>query len=337
MAGLYEFWRDPTVTDADDPLAWLTTFTVVTGPAEPGLDRIHDRQPLVLEPEEWATWLDPGDRGRRRARPARAARARALHGLPRLAGREQQPVERPAAARPGADRGARRGGRPGDRRGSLGGDRVRRPATRRRSGWSTPRWDRRGPRRPGPTASPPVPSCSVTAPAACAGPSTCSRRATPRWPPAGSSCSSTSPGGWPGKKLGPAPASLDRGLAAGARGADARPRPGPARRRAGAARVPASPAAPPRPWARARSWRCRSRCTRPGSRRARGPRSSRCRRRTASPCTSCRAAPTRSAPRPRSRRVLPPGATLDVVTGAHSIGGSAAAVAALVVQRLPAG
>ena len=35
--------------------------------------------------------------------------------------------------------------------------------------------------------------------------------------------------------------------------------------------------------------------------------------------------------------VLPAGATLDVVTGAHSIGGSARAVAALVVQRLPAG
>jgi predicted alpha/beta-hydrolase family hydrolase len=35
--------------------------------------------------------------------------------------------------------------------------------------------------------------------------------------------------------------------------------------------------------------------------------------------------------------VLPPGATLDVVTGAHSIGGSALAVAALVVQRLPVG
>ena len=35
--------------------------------------------------------------------------------------------------------------------------------------------------------------------------------------------------------------------------------------------------------------------------------------------------------------VLPPGATLDVVTGAHSIGGSAPAVAALVVQRLPVG
>ncbi|MFL6176917.1 MAG: alpha/beta family hydrolase [Ornithinibacter sp.] len=34
---------------------------------------------------------------------------------------------------------------------------------------------------------------------------------------------------------------------------------------------------------------------------------------------------------------LPPGATLDVVTGAHSLGGSAAVVAALVVQRLRAG
>lgn len=60
MAGLYEFWRDPAVPDPDDPLAWLTTFTVITGPAEPGLDRIHDRQPLVLEPAEWSAWLDPG-------------------------------------------------------------------------------------------------------------------------------------------------------------------------------------------------------------------------------------------------------------------------------------
>ncbi len=59
MAGLYEFWRDPTVPDGDDPMAWLTTFTILTTAAEPGLDRIHDRQPLVLDPEDWATWLDP--------------------------------------------------------------------------------------------------------------------------------------------------------------------------------------------------------------------------------------------------------------------------------------
>ena len=59
LAGLYEFWRDKEVADADDPLAWLTTFTIITTRAEPGLDRIHDRQPLVLERGDWTRWLDP--------------------------------------------------------------------------------------------------------------------------------------------------------------------------------------------------------------------------------------------------------------------------------------
>jgi putative SOS response-associated peptidase YedK len=59
FAGLYEFWRDRDVEDAHDPAAWLTTFTIITTDAEPGLDRIHDRQPLVLEPQDWARWLDP--------------------------------------------------------------------------------------------------------------------------------------------------------------------------------------------------------------------------------------------------------------------------------------
>jgi putative SOS response-associated peptidase YedK len=59
FAGLYEFWRDPAVADKDDPMAWLTTFTIITTDAEPGLDRIHDRQPLVLERDQWADWLDP--------------------------------------------------------------------------------------------------------------------------------------------------------------------------------------------------------------------------------------------------------------------------------------
>lgn len=59
FAGLYEFWRDRAVADSADPMAWLTTFTIITTDADPGLDRIHDRQPLVLEPGDWATWLDP--------------------------------------------------------------------------------------------------------------------------------------------------------------------------------------------------------------------------------------------------------------------------------------
>jgi len=58
MAGLYEFWRDKALPE-DDPDAWLTTYCIITTAAEPGLDRIHDRQPLVLEREDWADWLDP--------------------------------------------------------------------------------------------------------------------------------------------------------------------------------------------------------------------------------------------------------------------------------------
>ncbi len=58
MAGLYEFWRDKS-SAADDPAAWVVSFTIITTEAEPGLDRSHDRQPLVLEPEDWERWLDP--------------------------------------------------------------------------------------------------------------------------------------------------------------------------------------------------------------------------------------------------------------------------------------
>jgi len=59
FAGLYEFWRDEAIEDGADPAAWLTTFVILTTPADPGLDRIHDRQPLVLDPTAWTTWLDP--------------------------------------------------------------------------------------------------------------------------------------------------------------------------------------------------------------------------------------------------------------------------------------
>ncbi|GAA1152694.1 SOS response-associated peptidase [Ornithinicoccus hortensis] len=58
FAGLYEFWRDRAV-DPTDPAAWLVSFTILTTEAEPGLDRIHDRQPVVLDRDRWADWLDP--------------------------------------------------------------------------------------------------------------------------------------------------------------------------------------------------------------------------------------------------------------------------------------
>lgn len=58
LAGLYEFWKDP-AGDPEDPRTWLVSVAIVTTTAEPGLDRIHDRQPLVLDPQDWDRWLDP--------------------------------------------------------------------------------------------------------------------------------------------------------------------------------------------------------------------------------------------------------------------------------------
>jgi putative SOS response-associated peptidase YedK len=58
FAGLFEFWRDDARPD-DDPLAWLTTYAIITTEAEAGLDRLHDRMPFVLPRDRWDRWLDP--------------------------------------------------------------------------------------------------------------------------------------------------------------------------------------------------------------------------------------------------------------------------------------
>jgi putative SOS response-associated peptidase YedK len=58
MAGLYEIWRDPT-RDDDDPQRFRWTCTVITTDAADDVGRIHDRMPLMVEPERWGTWLDP--------------------------------------------------------------------------------------------------------------------------------------------------------------------------------------------------------------------------------------------------------------------------------------
>ncbi len=51
MAGLFEFWKD-----GDD---WLVTTCVLTTSAPDGLGRIHDRMPLLVPQDQWATWLNP--------------------------------------------------------------------------------------------------------------------------------------------------------------------------------------------------------------------------------------------------------------------------------------
>ncbi len=58
MAGLYEIWRDPAVQSDDDPGAFVWSSTVLTTSAEDSLGHIHDRMPLLVEPERWESWLD---------------------------------------------------------------------------------------------------------------------------------------------------------------------------------------------------------------------------------------------------------------------------------------
>ena len=58
MAGLYEIWRDPT-RDDDDPHRFRWTCTVLTTTAEDAVGHIHDRMPLLVEPERYGGWLDP--------------------------------------------------------------------------------------------------------------------------------------------------------------------------------------------------------------------------------------------------------------------------------------
>lgn len=59
LAGLYEYWRDPAVADADDPGAWWATCTIITTEATDAAGRVHPRMPLAVEPGRHDAWLDP--------------------------------------------------------------------------------------------------------------------------------------------------------------------------------------------------------------------------------------------------------------------------------------
>ncbi|MFZ0323835.1 MAG: SOS response-associated peptidase [Actinomycetes bacterium] len=58
MAGLYEWWHDPS-RDKEDPDSWLLTTTVITTDADETVAHIHDRMPLLIARTDWPTWLDP--------------------------------------------------------------------------------------------------------------------------------------------------------------------------------------------------------------------------------------------------------------------------------------
>lgn len=51
LAGLWERWYD-----AEGRV--MVTTTIVTGPAPPDLQAIHDRAPIVIPRKDWSAWLD---------------------------------------------------------------------------------------------------------------------------------------------------------------------------------------------------------------------------------------------------------------------------------------
>ena len=54
FAGLWDVWKKP---DGDA----LTTFTIITTTANELTKRLHDRMPVILEPENYQPWLEADD------------------------------------------------------------------------------------------------------------------------------------------------------------------------------------------------------------------------------------------------------------------------------------
>ncbi len=55
LAGLWEMWRSP---DGDS----IQSCTIITTAPNELMAPIHNRMPVILEPEDFDMWLDPGDR-----------------------------------------------------------------------------------------------------------------------------------------------------------------------------------------------------------------------------------------------------------------------------------
>jgi len=55
MAGIWEPWTDPEGNLATP----LQSCAIITTSANDEMARLHDRMPVILEPEDWDRWLDP--------------------------------------------------------------------------------------------------------------------------------------------------------------------------------------------------------------------------------------------------------------------------------------
>lgn len=56
IAGIETAWRPK---DAVPDTPWMRTCSVITTEANTTMSPVHDRMPVILEPHQWDTWLDP--------------------------------------------------------------------------------------------------------------------------------------------------------------------------------------------------------------------------------------------------------------------------------------
>jgi len=63
FAGLWEIWRDRDGTVTNKTLRGdaLYSCTIITTTANQDMAAVHDRMPVLLAPDSWATWLDPAN------------------------------------------------------------------------------------------------------------------------------------------------------------------------------------------------------------------------------------------------------------------------------------
>jgi putative SOS response-associated peptidase YedK len=70
FAGLWEVWKpkgDGDPSGAGGPSGagwhdqWLLSCTIITTTANELVEPLHDRMPVILQPEDWSAWLDPGE------------------------------------------------------------------------------------------------------------------------------------------------------------------------------------------------------------------------------------------------------------------------------------
>jgi putative SOS response-associated peptidase YedK len=57
FAGLWEAWRDPASGEA------VESCTIITCAPNELVAELHDRMPVILDPEDQGRWLDPGAPG----------------------------------------------------------------------------------------------------------------------------------------------------------------------------------------------------------------------------------------------------------------------------------